>query len=278
MGQHAQVLAEAGRLRTQMAGLPDHRGPGEAVEPWNVRETLLNTANESALAIGEWAQCLELNAEIVASQRQRGAGDHEIARFRFNDASALIHLGRVAEAERLLADCQLVFERQADMALLAAVLSTRASVAARLGHLEAAVDLQHAALRFRYTRPEPEARNITVSHYNLANYLGRLGRDPAGQRAHRLAAALIYRLADMTPDLAEAVGVLAIELRRESGHAALPSTVGQVVQTVEQTEGVALRTLLAALQPDSHAVETALAEILRTATAQDSGPPELSAH
>jgi hypothetical protein len=45
----------------------------------------------------------------------------------------------------------------------------------------------------------------------------------------------------------------------------LPATVAQVVATAELTEGVRLRVLLAALQPDPQAVEDALAEILRAA-------------
>jgi hypothetical protein len=69
-----------------------------------------------ALATGDWQRCLDLNAEIAASVRQRGAGVYEVARTRFNDAEPLIRLGRLGEAGRLLAECQRVFEDHADTA------------------------------------------------------------------------------------------------------------------------------------------------------------------
>jgi hypothetical protein len=121
-----------------------------------------------------------------------------------------------------------------------------------------------AALRLSYARPEPQG--IAASHRNLAIYLGRLGGDRAGQRAHRLAAVLIWRLSGMTHNLAESVRTLAVELRGEDSATRLPATAAQVVATAELTEGVRLDTLLAALQPDPRAVEDALTEILRAAT------------
>jgi hypothetical protein len=147
--------------------------------------------------------------------------------------------------------------------MLARVLSTRASLEDELGHRQAAADLQRVALRLRYPRLEP--RGIAVGHHNLANYLGLLGGDRAGQRAHRLAAALIRQLSGMAHDLAGTVRVLAAELRDGDPAARLPATVAQVVAAAELTEGVRLGALLAALQPDPQAVEEALAEILRAA-------------
>lgn len=55
---------------------------------------------------------------------------------------------------------------------------------------------------------------------------------------------------------------------RMPGPAGLPSTVTEVVAVAEQTDGVRLGDLLAALEPDPAAVETALAEILRAAATQ----------
>jgi hypothetical protein len=95
--------------------------------------------------------------------------------------------------------------------------------------------------------------------------MGRLGGDRAGQRAHRLAAALIRRLSGMAHDLASTVRVLAAELCGDDHAVRLPDTVAQVVATAELTEGVRLAALLAALQPDSQVVEDTLAEILRAA-------------
>jgi len=278
MGEHTQVLAATETLRAAMAGLPTRRDASDPVIPWNVREIILDTGATSALATGDLQRCLDLNAEIAASKTQRGAGVHEVTRTRVNGAGPLIELGRLGEAGRLLAVCQRVFEDYADTPNLARVLSTRAGLEAALGHWQAAADLARAALRLAYARPEPQG--IAISHHNLANYLGRLGGDRAGQRAHWLAAALIVKLVGMAHYLADAVRVLAKELRGDDPAARLPATVAQVVATAELTDGVRLGALLAALQPDPEAVEDALAEILRAAAEhppQDS-EPDIAAH
>jgi len=269
MGEHARVLAEVDRLRATMAALPRRRDPDEIVNPWSVREFILSIGRSSALAMGEWGQSLELNAETTASMRARDAGLHEVTRIRFNDAAPLIELGRLNEAARLLAECQRVFEELADAARLGTVLSIRATLEDRLGHPTAAADLGRAALRLSYTRPEP--RGIAVEHHNLANYLRRLGNDRAEQRAHRLAAALIRRLAGMAHELDTTVRALAVEVRADGREGVgLPATVTQVVSIAEQAEGVRLGDLLAALQPDPRAADSALAEILRAASGLDS--------
>jgi CHAT domain len=273
MGEHARVLAETETLRAAMVGLPARGDASEAVDPWNVRETILNTGWFSAVATGEWQRCLDLNAEAAASKRQRGAGVHEVTRNRFNDAWPLMRLGQVGEAGRLLAECQRVFEDHADTPMLAMVLSTRASLESEFGRWQAAADLERAALRLCYARPEP--RDIAIGHHNLANHLRGLADDRAGQRAHRLAAALIYQLSGMAHELTGAVRALAAELRGDDSAAQLPGTVAQVVAAAELTEGVRLGAMLAALHPDPQAVEDAFAEILRVAIdlpAQDSAP------
>ena len=264
MGQHDRVLAEVAGLRMRMAELSDSPTATETVAPWNVREVFLGTGYFSALAVRDWAQCLDLNAEITASKRRRGAGVYEIARTRFNDAGPLIELGRLAEAGRVLAECQQVYEDYADTTMLARVISARAGLEAALGHWQAAADFARAALRLSYARPE--LQDIAISHNNLANYLTTFSSDRAGRRAHRLAAALICKLAGMTHDFAEIVRSLAVELRQDGDTKNLPVTVAQVVGTAELTDGVRLGALLAALQPDPQAIEYALAEILKDAT------------
>jgi tetratricopeptide (TPR) repeat protein len=265
MGEHARVVAEVDRLRAVMAALPV-RGADDAIDPWNVREVILGTGRSSALATGEWARSLELNAEAVASMHGRGAGEHEVTRIRFNDASVLGRLGRLGEAAQLLAECQRVFEDHADTASLAKVLMARADLEANLGHWPAAADLERAALRLSYTRPE--LQSIATSHHNLANYLGRLGSDRASQRAHRLAGALIFGVTRMSHYLALAQSALTGEMRAAGGmDPSLPSTVARVIGLAEQTEGVHLSAVLTALQPDPALIEEALTEILRTAAA-----------
>ena len=275
MGRHEQVLAETEDLRARMAGLPDPPGGQETAVPWNVRETFLDTGRTSAVALRRWQQALDLNAEVTASVRQRGAGAHELARTRFNDAGPLIRLGRLDEAGRLLAGCQQVFEDERDIAMLANVFSARASLEAARGRWQAAAQFERAALRLGYTRPEPS--NLASSHNNLTIYLRAAGGDQAVRRAHRLAAALLFRLSGRTHYLAGTVRALANELV-EGAAPGLPSTVGEVVTVAEQTEGVRLGDLLAALEPDPRVVEEALAEVLHAAAepreGQDQADPE----
>jgi tetratricopeptide (TPR) repeat protein len=260
MGEHQAVLNELAGLRAAMAELPARSAAHETIAPWNVREGILGTGHTSALAAGEWQLCLDLNAEIAASKKERGAVPREVARSRLHDAAPLIKLGRLAEADRLLAECQRIFEEHADTVMLAQVFSVRMGLAAEREQWQAAADLGSTVLRLRYARPEPE--DIAAGHHNLASSLRELGRDSAAQRAHRLAAALIYQLAGMAHGLANTTSVLAAE-RSADDDGRLPSTVAEVVAVAEQTEGVRLGALLAALQPEPQAIKDALSGILR---------------
>jgi hypothetical protein len=127
------------------------------------------------------------------------------------------------------------------------------------------VAFECTAIRLRYTRPEP--RSIAISHHNLANYLREAGTDPAAQRAHRLAAVIIWQLTGMTHNLARTTRALANDLRAEDpDQGQFPVTLEEVIQTTaDLTEGVHLRELIAALQPDAQAASEALAQILHTA-------------
>jgi hypothetical protein len=142
------------------------------------------------------------------------------------------------------------------------VLGNRASLEYASGRAGAAADLARTALRYRYAAAGPG--DIAGSHHNLAIYLWETGWDRAGQRAHRLAAALIYRLTGMIHDLARTQRELAAELRDGPG-ADLPATLAAVIQVAELTDGVRLGDLITVLEPDPQAAELALAEILSTA-------------
>jgi hypothetical protein len=267
MGENRQVLDETSTLREQMNQLPPIKGSNETIEPWNVRETILDTGRHSALALGEWQQALDLNAAALASDRARGAGAYEIARFQFSDYGPLLRLGRLDEAEALLAGCQQVFEDHADIRQLAKVFGARADLESQRGNLAAALAFEQTAIRYGYARPDP--RDIAARHHNLASYLRQAGSDSAAQRAHRLAAALIYQLTGMAHDLADTVRVLAGELRQDPTGRHLPGTLGEVIESAEQTEGVHLGQLITALQPDTQAAEAALTQILDTAAGID---------
>ena len=130
------------------------------------------------------------------------------------------------------------------------------------------MDLERTAIRLHYARLDPRA--IAINHHNLAAHLWEADGDRAGQRAHRLAAALIYQLTGMTHNLAGAQRSLAAEIRADPG-ADLPATLGDVIQAAERTDGVRLGDLIAALQPDRQAAAAALAEILRAAASPPAG-------
>ena len=276
MGEHSQVLTEIGTLREQMDQLPATRGSNDTIEPWNVREATLDTGHTSALALGEWQQALDLNAAVLASEQVREAGAHEIAGTRFNDYGPLLRLGRLDDAEQVLAGCQQVFEDHADIGLLAQVLGARADLEARRGNLAAALAFAQTAIRYSYARPDP--RVIAISHHNLAGYLREAGSDPAVQRAHRLAGALIFRLTGMTYDLANSLRELAGELRQDTGRGHLPGTLDEVVHVADRTEGVRVGQLITALQPDSQAADAVLTQILATAAGIDPDHDDIKDH
>jgi hypothetical protein len=236
LGQHEQVLTDLAVLRARMADLRDYRADNENIFPWGVREPILGVGGFSALTLGRWVEALDLYDELAAIQRRRGASPHDIACIRLNNYGPLLGLGRLAEAEQILRDCQDVFETVGEMAMLGKVYTARASLEAKRGHVQDAVELQCSALRLHYVHPDP--RDIAVSHHNLASYLSRsLARNPAEHRAHRVAAALLRHFTGDTHSLTDTLRMLAAELRRETEHPdapALPTTVSEVTGLVLQ--------------------------------------------
>ena len=254
MGEHERCWPRStGTARRGWPGCP----PGPAATRPPARGTSARPSWTPAATrrwrSGTGSRRLDLNAEIVASTRQRGAGVHEVTRTRFNDAGPLIRLGRLARRGGCWPSASRSSKTTPTSPALATVLSARAglesSARAPAGRGGPASGPRCGCC---YARPEPQ--DIAISHHNLAIYLGRLGGDRAGQRAHRLAAALIFRLTGMTHDLGR-------PRARPGGRAArgatagLPSTVAEVVAVAELTEGVRLGELLAALEPDPRAVE-----------------------
>ncbi len=262
LGHHEQVLTDLPALRDRMAELPDQPADNDSMNPWNVQALILDTGHTSALALGRWAQALDLNDEILTTERRRGASPHQTARTRFNNYGPLLRLGRLTEADQLLHECQAVFDTAKDIPSLARVFSARADLEGQRGHLQDAIDLRHTALRLQYIRPGPG--DIAVSHYNLASYLFLVGADPVEQRAHRLAAALLAHLTGDTHRLTEALSVLADEFRGDTGRLDAPA-LSDVIRLVDAGDGVHFGDLVAALCPDPDAADQALADLLVTA-------------
>jgi hypothetical protein len=193
LGEAGRVLADAGGLLARLDALPATRGPDDTVAPWNVRELVLQLAARAAGELGRWEQALAFTARMRESLRARGAGEREIAAMaRFGDYGPLLRLGRLGEADALLADCQRVFDDAGDAVMLGRTFSARAGLAAGRGRHAEAARLEQVALRLHYTRPDPAV--LAVSHHNLAGCLGRAGDGGPAVLAHRFAAALLYRL------------------------------------------------------------------------------------
>ena len=263
MGSHEEVLQESAKLRDQMASLPPDPGHEEAVYQWAVREAILNTAWAAAIACEDWRLSLDLNAEVLQSKRAREAGSVEIARTQMYDAVPLIKLDRLDEAGQQLGECQVIFEDAADPALLAMVLGFRAELEDIRGHGQAAVDLARAALRYEYARGE--LREIAVDHHHLASYLRAAGFDAVEQRAHRLAAAIVFRLTGLLHDLEVTTRALANDLAGPIADVRLPATVNAVISVVQQTSGVLLRELLDRLGASDPDAEQAMQRALQEA-------------
>jgi hypothetical protein len=261
MGQPAQVLEEVYQLIDQMTHLPESRGPNETVQPFNVREATLNLGVIAATALERWQEALDLNAQNIASRRSRGAGEHIIAKAQFMDYGPLLRLGHLDQCEELLLHCQQVLENHGDIPNLGKCLSARADVAQRRGHLRDAIRLEHAALRLEYTGLDPVA--IATSHNNLAIYLKLIGADSADRLAHRLAATTIAQLIGRAHSLTVWLRDLAGDLR-DLREVVTPTTIAEVVNRVEQVEGVRFADLIAALA-DSDLSEQALTTVIRAA-------------
>jgi hypothetical protein len=218
-----------------------------------VRETLLNTGYLAALYSKRWDAALALNAERVQAKQARGADALEVARARFNDYGPLLRLRRYDDARGLLLGCRAVFEAERDILGLGKVYSALADLEDKTGDRPAAVRFQEIALGYSYQAGQPE--DCAISHNNLAEYLKRLGADPAAVLAHRLAAAAI-RLQTQS-------GLLPTTLRNlaRSDLPAAPPAFAAVAAQVEKIEGVRFRPLFERLPRTAADGDAAIAAV-----------------
>ena len=269
LGQHQDVLDQLPTLLKRMENLPDQVGDDESVRPSNIREGLFDAGRSSANATQRWQEALDYNARALASMQRRGATAHHLAYTRFNDAGPLIDLGRYEDAEQVLRYCQQAYEDVGDTASLGKVFTLRARIEGERGHRSDAVRLQRQALRLDYVYPDPST--VAISHHNLAYDLD----NPAEQRAHRLAAALLFTLIGDTHYAQIVVRKLARELRNggttdgmtvEPSAAAqrMPTTLAEVAALVDATEGVHYASLVTALTNLAVADQT-LTQIIHSA-------------
>jgi hypothetical protein len=266
LDRHEQILIDLPALRAQMAELPDQRAPNDRVNPWNVRECVLDIGRLSAVALERWDEALELNDVIVSTKQRSGASSAAIAGSRCQDYLPLFHLGRTTDADQLLRDCQNIVATARDITQLAVVYGARADLADKCKHSKNAVELQRTSLHLRYLQPDP--REISTAHHNLANYLSQTSLRPAEQRAHRLAAALLTHLTGNTCEVTRTLGILSNELRSDATSPdapAFPATLSAVIRLVDADNGICFGKLVAAVCPDVTTAEQALTDLLSQA-------------
>ena len=241
LGRYDEVLAEVEALRPRMHALPLTGTQDEAVNPWSVREVLLDTGHTAALQLHRGEHALSLNAEVIASKKARGASALEVSRTRYNDYGPLIYLGRYAEARALLMGCREVFESEGDLPGLGSVFTSLAILEDNLGHPDRAIRHTQAALRYNYAVGEPGS--CAISQFNLANYLMGGGGPPTDSLAHRLAGMVIwYQTA--SGYFSTYFQYLSRELASFApGEPPLPADFAALCATVDQVEGVDLAAL-----------------------------------
>jgi tetratricopeptide (TPR) repeat protein len=261
VGRHEEVLAAVQALREEMKGLPESGGENENVEPWHVREALLNTGQLASLALQRWQEALSLNGEVIQVTVSRGATALEVARTRYNDYGPLLRLQRYGEARTLLHQCLAVSESAGDTADLGMVHSAIANLEEELEHFQEAARHEGTALRLRYSTLLP--RTCAISHFNLANYLIRTNADARLALAHRLASVLISYQAN-GGELPERLNAMRQHLTLVSPSDP-PASFDELCRLVEQTEGVRFRELFSRLPQRAASGDEALRTVLEMA-------------
>lgn len=232
---------------------------------------LLDIGRNASSQLGLWDDALDLNAEVIASKRDRSAPAADIAQARFSDYSSLLQLGRADKALALLQECRQAFEDAGDFRLLAMTFTALADTESARARGDAAIRLEHGALRFKYLAGI--AIGIAVSYHNLGNYLHRHARQPAAALPCHLAAALIYTLTSGEGG-DDSVAAAATDLREAGTVVTPPSDVADLSRELGDIPGTDLAHLVGTLSADPDAAEQALRDIIARAQALAAGPPE----
>ncbi|MEV1142124.1 hypothetical protein [Micromonospora sp. NPDC049799] len=246
-GQAGQALTEVTKVLDELRTLSTEPtapgGPPQGEVAWIVRQAALSLAVSAALTLELWQVALDHNQLLLDSVQRRGAAEAEVAFFWFNDANALIQLGRFDEARKVLTYCQRVFDDHGAELSLSRVIGTQALLAAKQGNLTEAVALEQTALRLGYRHPL--AADLAAGHQLLGNHLGKLGTDPAGQLGHHLAAALLTRITGSAL-LSRFLHTVATDLHTY-GQSRLPADLATLAARVERVDGVRFREVVHAL-------------------------------
>jgi hypothetical protein len=261
-GHADQVLAEVTRLQQQMTELPELSEQPEPANPYNVHENILYTAHSAASQLRRWEDALAFSAQIMESEKRRGASVLDRADTRFNAYGPLLRLGRIADARSLLLECREIYEREHHTAGLGKVLSALADVENEAGHGQDAIDLERNALRYKYLVGEINA--IVVSHHNLGSSLAQHDADHRQALAHHLASALLLTLTGIE-GTEGSLRATARDLAQVPAGAAVPASVEMLCTMVGEVPGVHLDRLLAQLTDNLAAAQGALDTLIARA-------------
>ena len=141
------------------------------------------------------------------------------------------------------------------------VFSALGDLKNKLGQRAQAIRFEEMALRYKYIRGDPDS--ISISHFNMGNYLALEGLQSALD--HRLAATAIV-LQIGSGRFASALKRLAIDLH-EFGPKALPGSFDQLCDRVDEVEGVQFRELWARLPKRAEDGDQLLNDIIEAAKA-----------
>lgn len=256
------ILTETADLLAQAEHLPEASASLEFSESWWVRESLMRAGTEAALRLNLWPQALHSIQAEVASLRDRGAPEPDVAGAELNAYSALVAMERIPEATELLDRCEAAFRREhsSQHRHLGLVAGAQAQLAALAGDLTRAVRLQSEAFDWLYR--SGESIQIQTAHSNFASWLKEADPFSAHVLAHSLAAALIAELSGRAADIEPITGGLFLR----AGDS--PSTLDLLCAAVDETPGTRFGELLDKLSRGAPAAPgQALSRLLHQARA-----------
>jgi hypothetical protein len=254
-----EIQSEVDALIERIKTLPESPGDDDQlVIPWSVREAVLDTGLEAAMQQRQWDRALYFSNLLVDSRCRRGATTYEIARVKISSYGALVELGRFADAESMLDQCQHDAEATNDITLLGIVFSSRADWYAKKGYPSDAVAFEKIGLRFAYL--QEDSIGLRFGHTKLAEYMSAAG-DHRGAARHDLAASMLAfltgeRFTDVLRAAALRFGAL-----KSARFSIVPDSYEDVRDCVESVDGVRFEAAVDALLPEGASKEEVFAEV-----------------
>jgi tetratricopeptide (TPR) repeat protein len=229
----------------------------------------LDIAHQAHQSLKHWQPGLDLLEEIETIKRERGEGEHERARTRFNRYGPLLEMGRLDEAQRVLESCLEVFRDVTDLAGQSVTLGALADLWDRRGDYRQAADLQRQALAVHNSVPDPTFRS--ASHNNLSNYLKKAGQ--SGDSARHWLASLVY---DAVTNHQEGLGImlrnLTIRIRNDARSGEAPYEPPRLADLLVLPEFDALNQFLAQSNVDLVGLQATIDGLVEQARQQALAP------